>query len=196
MEIAKELAAVARRMRELSSGPVSPAVAFGELVAATYARSGDAGPPAARRSSRAQIERLVRINAADYEVDPALIEAIIANESGFDLNATSSAGARGLMQLMPETAAGLGVTNAYDAAQNVRGGTRYLRSLLDRFGNVELAIAAYNAGPDAVRRHGGVPPYEQTRSYVRKVLASYGRRSQVGNLATNAGSQPDGTIVP
>jgi hypothetical protein len=109
--------------------------------------------------------------------------------------AIDAAAFSGLMQLMPQTAAALGVTDSYDAAQNVAAGTRYLRSLLDRFGSVELAVAAYNAGPDAVRRYGGVPPYEETRSYVRNVLASYARRSQVGNLATNAGSQAGGTIV-
>ena len=118
-----------------------------------------------------------------------MIEAIIENESAFDSKATSSAGARGLMQLMPQTADALGVTDSYDATQNIRGGTRYLRSLLDRFGKVELAVAAYNAGPEAVQKYGGIPPYEETRSYVRNVLASYARRSQVGNVATNAGSQ-------
>jgi soluble lytic murein transglycosylase-like protein len=77
------------------------------------------------------------------------------------------------MQLMPGTAASLGVTNSYDPAQNVRGGTRYLRGLLDRFGDVELAVAAYNAGPAAVERYNGVPPYAQTQNYVRNVLARY-----------------------
>ena len=195
MEIDNELAAVARRIGEISSGPAIDAAAFSGLVDVAVGRSGDAGPPAAARTPRAEIERLVKISAADYGVDPALIEAIVEKESAFDSHATSSAGARGLMQLMPQTAAALGVTDSYDAAQNVAAGTRYLRSLLDRFGNVELAVAAYNAGPDAVRRFGGVPPYQETRSYVRNVLASYARRSQVGNLATNAGSQARGTIV-
>ena len=77
------------------------------------------------------------------------------------------------MQLMPQTAASLGVIDPYDPAQNVRGGTRYLRSLLDRFGDVELAVAAYNAGPGAVERYGGVPPYAETQNYVRNVLARY-----------------------
>jgi soluble lytic murein transglycosylase-like protein len=150
----------------------------------------------AARAPRAEIERVIKVSAADYDVDPALIEAIIANESAFDSNATSSAGARGLMQLMPQTAEALGVTDSYDVTQNIRGGTRYLRSLLDRFGKLDLAVAAYNAGPEAVQKYGGVPPYEQTRSYVRNVLASYARRSQIGNVATNAGSQGGGIIVP
>jgi soluble lytic murein transglycosylase-like protein len=196
MKIANELEAVARRMDEISSGPALDAAAFDRLIAPRYARSNSAGSAAAARMPRAEIERAIKVSAADYGVDPALIEAIIENESAFDSNATSSAGARGLMQLMPHTADALGVTDSYDATQNIRGGTRYLRSLLDRFGKVELAVAAYNAGPDAVQKYRGIPPYEQTRSYVRKVLASYSRRSQVGNVATNAGSQAGGIIVP
>jgi soluble lytic murein transglycosylase-like protein len=195
MEIDNDLMAVARRISEISSGPAIDAAVFNSSVKATYARSNEAASPATARTPREEIERLVKLSAADYGIDPALIEAIIERESAFDSNATSGAGARGLMQLMPQTAAGLGVSDSYDAAQNVAGGTRYLRSLLDSFGNVELAVAAYNAGPDAVRRYGGVPPYEETRSYVRNVMASYARRSQVGNLATNAGSQAGGTIV-
>ncbi|HLY03942.1 MAG TPA: lytic transglycosylase domain-containing protein [Candidatus Cybelea sp.] len=195
MEIDNELAAVTRRMGEISSGPAINGTSFGELVEVNYARSGELDSPPAARTPRAEIERLVKVSAADYGVDPGLIEAIIERESAFDSNAISSAGARGLMQLMPQTAAGLGVTNSFDAAQNVAAGTRYLRSLLDRFGSVELAVAAYNAGPGAVWRYRGVPPYEETRSYVRNVLASYARRSQVGNLATNAGSQAGGTIL-
>ena len=196
MEIANELAAIARRMVEISSGPGLDAAAFNRLISPIYARSNDGGSSVAARTPRAEIERVIKVSAADYNVDPALIEAIIENESAFDSNATSSAGARGLMQLMPQTADALGVTNSYDATQNIRGGTRYLRSLLDRFGKVELAVAAYNAGPDAVQKYGGVPPYEQTRSYVRNVLGSYARRSQVGNVTTNAGSQRRGIIVP
>jgi soluble lytic murein transglycosylase-like protein len=122
----------------------------------------------------AQIDALVSTNAEQQQVDPALIKAIIANESGFNANATSNVGAQGLMQLMPGTAAGLGVTNSYDPAQNVMGGTKYIKGLLDKFnGNVKLAVAAYNAGPGAVEKYGGVPPYAETQNYVQNVLASY-----------------------
>jgi soluble lytic murein transglycosylase-like protein len=126
----------------------------------------------------AQIDALVERNAATWQVDPALIKAVIANESGFNANATSKVGAQGLMQLMPETAAGLGVRDAYDPAQNVAGGARYLRGLLDRFGgDKRLAIAAYNAGPGAVAKYGDVPPYAETRNYVQNVLASFDKYS-------------------
>jgi soluble lytic murein transglycosylase-like protein len=197
MEIANELAAVARRVREIERGLEPAGSDFGRLVGASAATIDAVPEPLAETDlSRGRIERLVDDSAQRYGVDPALIDAIILNESGFNPNATSSAGAKGLMQLMPETAASLGVGDAYDAAQNIRGGTRYLRSLLDRFGEVELAVAAYNAGPNAVERYGGVPPYAQTRRYVRNVVAAYRAHSQVGNLPTNAGSQQARIIKP
>lgn len=161
MEIASDVAAVVRRMERIAQGPRLEPAAF------------DGAVREAKSGSRAVIDRYVSANAKAAGIDPALVDSIIANESGFDPNATSHAGARGLMQLMPETAASLGVSDPYDPAQNVRGGTRYLRALLDRFGDVELAVAAYNAGPGAVERYGGVPPYPETQNYVRNVMARY-----------------------
>uniref|UniRef100_A0A831X206 Peptidase M23 n=1 Tax=Thermorudis peleae TaxID=1382356 RepID=A0A831X206_9BACT len=109
-----------------------------------------------------------------YGIDPALIAAIIQAESGFNPHAVSPAGAKGLMQLMDATAAGLGVSDPFDPAQNVDGGARYLRDMLARFGgDLRLALAAYNAGPLAVEQAGGVPDYPETQAYVSKVLATY-----------------------
>jgi len=104
-------------------------------------------------------------------VDRSLVKAVIHAESGYNPNAVSSKGAAGLMQLMPATAQNLKVANSFNPADNIRGGVRYLRFLLDTFkGDVTLALAAYNAGLGNVAKHGGVPPYEETRNYVSKVL--------------------------
>jgi soluble lytic murein transglycosylase-like protein len=110
--------------------------------------------------------------AASNGIDPALLKGLVSQESGFDPNARSGAGALGLTQLMPGTAASLGVSNPLDPAQSLQGGAKYLRQQLDRFGGDErLALAAYNAGPGAVQRYGGVPPYSETQNYVNSVMA-------------------------
>ncbi len=110
-----------------------------------------------------------------HQVSPDLVKAVIAIESEFDQWAVSSKGARGLMQLMPDTARHLGVADSFDARQNIFAGTQYLRILLDQFGgDVALALAAYNAGPKAVLRYGGIPPYRETRGYVQKVQDQVG----------------------
>lgn len=119
-----------------------------------------------------EFEQLINSSATRYGVNPALVKAVIRAESGFDPNAVSRVGASGLMQLMPETAKDLNVTNSFDPKQNVDGGVRYLRFLLDTFnGDVSLALAAYNAGLGKVARYGGIPPYQETRTYVNRVLA-------------------------
>lgn len=108
--------------------------------------------------------------ARRYNIDPALVRAVIHAESGFNTQARSPKGAMGLMQLMPATARELGVTNAWQPAQNIRGGVQYLAGLMTRFrGNTTLATAAYNAGPGAVEKHRGVPPYAETQAYVKRV---------------------------
>ncbi len=116
---------------------------------------------------------LIRLTALEYGVSPALVKAVIAAESRFDPDAVSRKGAQGLMQLMPTTASQLGVTDAFEADQNVRGGVRYLREMLDRYGDMARALAAYNAGPTAVDRYRGIPPYPETRAYVQRVMTYY-----------------------
>ncbi|HXO18422.1 MAG TPA: lytic transglycosylase domain-containing protein [Thermoanaerobaculia bacterium] len=121
-----------------------------------------------------RLEPLIVRHADNQQLDPKLVRAVIQVESGYNARALSRAGAMGLMQLMPDTAAELAVANPYDPEQNLRGGTTYLRRMIDRFaGRLEFAVAAYNAGPEAVVRHGGVPPYPDTRDYVRRVLGLY-----------------------
>jgi soluble lytic murein transglycosylase-like protein len=111
--------------------------------------------------------------ASKHGIDPALLAGLVKQESNFDPNAGSPAGAQGLTQLMPATAASLGVTNVHDPVQALEGGAKYLRQQLDRFGgDVARALAAYNAGPGAVERFGGVPPYAETQEYVRRVQAN------------------------
>jgi soluble lytic murein transglycosylase-like protein len=117
------------------------------------------------------LEELIAPVAQRYSLDPRLVAAVIWVESSGDPKAVSKKGARGLMQLMPNTAQKLGVRDVFDPAQNVEGGVRYLRDLLDQHGqDLSLALAAYNAGPTAVARYGGIPPYPETQNYVRKVL--------------------------
>jgi soluble lytic murein transglycosylase-like protein len=123
---------------------------------------------------------LVEATAKEFGLDPMLVKCVILVESGGNPRAVSSKGARGLMQLMPGTARAYGVGNIFDPADNIRGGVRYLNFLLNLFqGDLNLAIAGYNAGEGAVSKYGRVPPYEETQDYVRKVLAAYNGTPQL-----------------
>lgn len=129
--------------------------------------SGNIGP-----SSPAELRPMIESAARRNGIDPQLFESLVAQESGFNPQARSKSGAMGLTQLMPSTAKGLGVTNPFDAAQSLEGGAKYLSQMIQKFGgNVELALAAYNAGPGAVEKYNGIPPYSETQNYVKKILS-------------------------
>ncbi len=158
----------------------SAQVKFGDLLTNPSARvnaniyTAKATSATEKVSTREQIKGLVSRISKKHGVDEKLVNALIKQESGFNPNAKSKVGAMGLMQLMPATAKGLGVTNAMDPEQNVEGGVKYLKSMLNKYnGNVILALAAYNAGPGAVDKYDGVPPYKETQNYVKSILSNY-----------------------
>ncbi len=125
------------------------------------------------------IEDLIVRLSKKHGVDPALVKAVVEVESNFDPKAMSSVGAKGLMQIMPDTAKDLGIKDPFDPEDNLEGGIRYLKRLLNKYDNdISLALAAYNAGPGNVDKHNGVPPFTETRNYVRKVLKAYTKYTQ------------------
>jgi soluble lytic murein transglycosylase-like protein len=194
-----------------STGVQSPAATTGpsfdqQLTQATAAGPGVVSTPAATPVAGASggdgpFKAEIDAAAQKYGLDPALLRGLIRQESNFDPNAGSPAGAQGLTQLMPGTAAALGCTNVHDPAQNIDAGAHYLRQQLDAFGgDVSKALAAYNAGPGAVKRYGGVPPYAETQNYVRQVQAyadEYRRQSPQPVAAlpgATTGSLPYSTV--
>jgi hypothetical protein len=148
-------------------------------------------PGSFRPLANPQLEALIFKYAQVYGVDPSLVRAVMRHESGFNAGAVSPKGAQGLMQLMPGTAALMGVNNPFDPEQNIAGGVGYLRRCLDRFGhNVPLAVAAYNAGPESVARCAGIPPYAETQLFVQNVMGTYTGRFQKGNFPVASPAPP------
>ena len=161
-----------------TSSTFATQLAGATTATATAAPAASAAAPAAVSELPADVPFGAEITAAakKHGIDPALLAGLVKQESGFNPNAGSPAGARGLAQLMPGTAAGLGVTNVLDPLQSLDGGAKYLRQQLDAFGgDVTKALAAYNAGPGAVQRYGGVPPYAETQHYVQVVQENAAR---------------------
>lgn len=156
-----------------------PSTALASAQASTVEAASAPAPPqpvVPVVSAPAALDRMVQETAEKHNVDPELVRAVISTESNWNASAVSSKGAQGLMQLVPGTAHQLGVGNAFDPAQNVDAGVRYLGMLLQRYnGDLKLALAAYNAGPSIVDRFGGVPNFRETRNYVEKVTSTYFR---------------------
>ncbi len=148
---------------------------------------------AAAKAAGQRVSEVVEAVAKQHAVDPLLVHSVIRAESNYDPFAVSPKGAQGMMQLMPSTARRFGVKNSFDFAENIDGGVRYLRYLMDLFQDQKLAVAAYNAGEQAVLRYGGVPPYPETKSYVQSVTASYAgaKQAAVQNAPAKPAPEPE-----
>lgn len=152
-----------------SSIPSSPSIAYNPVPIANQSTTGTAS-----MNQNTDYDDIIKEASNKYHVPEKLIRSVIQQESGYNSNAISSAGASGLMQLMPKTASSLGVNNIMDPYDNIMGGTKYLKSMMTKYnGNIELTLASYNAGPGNVDKYGGVPPFKETQNYVNKVMTSY-----------------------
>ena len=184
------LAPSARAEVKVSIGTDGRKIIFNESLAQRARRFSGRLLPAP--ASDTDLDPLIAHHSEAQNLDPKLVRAVIQTESGYNRKALSNKGAMGLMQLMPATASLLNVRNPFDADENLRGGTAYLRSLIDRFaGSLELAVAAYNAGPGAVQKHGGIPPYQETRDYVRRVLSLYRGAAPAMTMSASKGPAAD-----
>jgi soluble lytic murein transglycosylase-like protein len=200
MSVAEAVARVSQIEALIASagaGSPSPSAATStsfdqQLAQATTAQAATSTTTSAADAGSGSVpyEDLINSAASKYGIDPAVLKGLIKQESGFNPNAGSPAGAQGLTQLMPGTAASLGVTDVHDPAQSIDGGAHYLKMQLDRFGgDYSKALAAYNAGPGAVQRYNGVPPYAETQNYVKNVLSFADQYRQDGGQAAASQSQ-------
>lgn len=190
-EIAEARARVEEMRADIAKADETLAAARKPIETFTFAPAPGVRTEMAWTTGNAKIDGLIRLNGQRYGVDPYLIYCVIRQESGFRTTATSPVGAMGLMQLMPGTAARYGVTNPYDPAQSIMGGTRYLANLLRLFrGRVDLALAGYNAGEGAVMKYGNrVPPYRETQNYVRTIGTRYAQSGGTGVTLTTKTSE-------
>jgi soluble lytic murein transglycosylase-like protein len=206
--IGQRMAAIQAQFAAIESGApadatsaATPTSFAGQLAAAqgTTASTAATTPTGATLGGGApsQYDAQIAAAATKYGIDPALLKGLIRQESNFNANAQSPVGAQGLTQLMPGTAASLGVTDPTDPAQAIDGGAKYLKAQLDRFGgDASKALAAYNAGPGAVAKYGGVPPYAETQNYVQKVLGYAAEYRGTGTAAVPATSAVPVTTTP
>lgn len=194
--------AAIQQMAAALVGGGQPAGGFEQALQAATEAGGTQAVAAPTAADVSGVPYANEINAAakKYGLDPSLLAGLVKQESGFNPNARSSAGATGLTQLMPATARSLGVTDATDPVQALDGGAKYLKQMLDKFGgDPKLALAAYNAGPGAVTRFGGIPPYAETKAYVEKVLANRDAFLAAGGVsatAQTAGTTPASPLSP
>ncbi len=141
-------------------------------------------------------DQIIQIKSLKYDIEPSIIKALISAESDWDVNAVSRKGAMGLMQLMPSTADDMQIKNPFDPEQNIEAGTKYLRLLLNRFsGDLELAVAAYNAGPSTVEKSGGIPSFPETRKFVKNVISNHNNESDSRPSRIYKFTYDDGTVV-
>jgi soluble lytic murein transglycosylase-like protein len=191
--IGTRIALIQEQFAAFNGAAAPPATSFAsqlagaQSAATTTAAATTAANTTLNAGSPSQYDAQITAAATKHGIDPALLKGLIRQESNFDAGARSGAGAQGLTQLMPGTAAALGVTEATDPVQAIDGGAKYLKQQLDRFGgDVSKALAAYNAGPGAVAKYGGIPPYAETQSYVQKVLGYAAEYRGTGAATTAA----------
>jgi Rod binding domain-containing protein len=158
--------------RIITTGPDETDVKIEESVSGIKEESRKEYKTTGNASNRSKYNQIINEASEKYQIDASLLESIIKTESGGDTTAISRAGAKGLMQLADSTASDMGVRDVFDPEENIHGGAKYLRTLMDRFGDIKKVLAAYNAGPETVKRYGGIPPYPETEKYVKTVLAN------------------------